>query len=130
MSAFTGVMFVLFFNMMLMEATRHHHGSGPDLPKVAHTTFMPHADRWDALLVAVARDGSVYFGTDKVLSEELPAKILEKARDRSVERKIYIKADARAKYGAVEGVLDAIRSARIGKIAFLVDEQKPIALSH
>jgi biopolymer transport protein ExbD len=130
MSAFTGVMFVLFFNTMLIEATRNHHGIGPDLPKVAHATLIPRADRWDALTVAVVRDGSVYFGTDKVLSEDLPAKILEKLRDRSVERKIYIKADARAKYGAVEGVLDAIRSSRIGKIAFLVDERRPITLSH
>ena len=130
MSAFTGVMFVLFFNTMLMEATRNHDGSRPGFAEGGAVSPMPRADKWDALTASVMRDGSVYFGTDKVLSDELPARILEKLRDRSVERKIYIRADERTKYGAVIGVLDAIHSTGIEKVAFLVCEWKPTAPSH
>jgi biopolymer transport protein ExbD/biopolymer transport protein TolR len=101
-----------------------------DIPRVAHSIPMPRANREDALLVAVFRDGSVYYGTDKIRSEDLSSKISERLRDRSVERKVYIKADSHARYGTVEGVLDAIHVAGIEKIAFLVDERKPVTLSH
>jgi biopolymer transport protein ExbD len=91
---------------------------------------MPNADRWDALSVAVARDGNVYFGTDKLPPEQWTPWIRDRLRDRSVERKIYLRADARAKYGAVKGVLDAIHSAGIEQVAFLVDERQPEGLGH
>jgi biopolymer transport protein ExbD/biopolymer transport protein TolR len=122
------VMFVLMYADAIASVSRH--GITVDIPRVFHAISMPRANREDALLIAVFRDGSVYFGTDKLLSEELPSKISEKLSYGSVERKIYIKADARAKYGGVEGVLDAIRLAGIGKIAFLAYERKPITLSH
>jgi len=41
--------------------------------------------------------------------------------------KVYIRADKRARYGAVIEVLDRVRSAGIENIAFLVDEQKSLS---
>ncbi|MCU1297163.1 MAG: outer rane transport energization protein ExbD [Acidobacteriaceae bacterium] len=92
------------------------------LPLASRAIPIPDVNREDALLVAILRDVNVYFGTDKVRSEDLSSQILERLKDRSVERKIYIKADARARFGMVKDVLDAIHSTGIEKIAFLTDD--------
>jgi len=81
---------------------------------------MPRAYRDDAIVLAIARDGKVYFGADAVRPEQFPALI----RDRltaGAERKIYLKVDRGAKYGVVALVLDEVRSAGVEDIAFLVE---------
>jgi biopolymer transport protein TolR len=126
-----GVLLAVMFVLMYADAiaSMSCHCVTVDIPRVFHAIPMPRANREDALLVAVFRDGSVYFGTDKVRSEGLSSKISERLRDRSVERKIYIKADAHARLGMVKGVLDAVQSTGIEKVGFLVDERKPVTLS-
>src|SRR6202050_778089 len=42
------------------------HGVSVDLAKVNNPEQMPDADKEDALLVSITRDGKVYFGTDQV----------------------------------------------------------------
>ena len=84
---------------------------------------MQRADREDSLLVVVTKNGDVFFGTEKLTSDQLPGKIREGLRQ-GAERKVYIKADGRAKYGKVAEVLDGVRAARITNIAFLVDQRK------
>ena len=74
--------------------------------------------------VAILRDGRVYFGTDRVDAAALQCKIAERLKDRGAERKVYIVADARAKWGAVKVVLDGVRSAGILRVAFLVDQRR------
>ena len=82
------------------------------------------ANREDALLVAVERNGRIWLDTDQITPEQLPAKIRERL-SRGAERRVYIKADARSKYGLVVEVLRSVRSAGIENIAFLVDDRKP-----
>jgi biopolymer transport protein ExbD len=53
--------------------------------------------------------------------------IAEHLKDRGVERKVYIVADMRAKWGAVKIVLDGVRSAGILRVAFLVDQRRSTA---
>ena len=71
----------------------------------------------------ILRSGDVFFGNEKLTPDQLPGKIREGLRQ-GAERKVYIKADARAKYGKVAQVLDGVRAARIYNIAFLVDQRK------
>jgi biopolymer transport protein TolR len=40
------------------------------------------------------------------------------------EKKVYIRADARAKYGWVAEVVDNVRSTEVEKISFLADERR------
>ena len=65
----------------------------------------------------------MYFGKDKTRPGDLPAQIREGVR-RGAEKKIYICADKRLRYGTVLEVLDAIRSAGVEKIGFLVDQRR------
>jgi biopolymer transport protein TolR len=52
----------------------------------------------DALIVAVERDGRVFVSRDGTSLADLPGKIRE-GLSRGAQNKVYIKADARAKYG-------------------------------
>ena len=75
------------------------------------------------MVIGIQRDGRVLFGRDPVRPSDLPPKIRESVSYGS-ERKVYIKADARAKYGSVAEVLDAVHAAGIEKIGFLVYQRK------
>jgi biopolymer transport protein TolR len=98
-------------------------GQSADLAQADHPISMPKAVREDAMVVAVMRDGKVFFGTDRIKPWNLPVKIRDSV-SHGAERKVYIKADARAKYGAVKDVLDGVRSSGIEKIGFLVERRR------
>jgi len=115
-------MFVLVFAFIFLTATPHY-GVSADLPKVWHPIPMRGANREDALIVSILRDGTIYFGTDKTRPGDLPAQIREGVR-RGAEKKIYFRADARVRYQTVLAVLDAVRSAGVEKIAFLVYQRR------
>jgi biopolymer transport protein TolR len=80
---------------------------------------MPKANRTDAIYVAVMRTGDIWLGTNKVSPEELPSGIRERVKEGS-ENKVYIRADARAKYGRVREVLEAVQLSGTQHVAFLV----------
>ncbi len=58
---------------------------------------MPDADKEDALIVAVMRDGKVYFGNDQIPPDQLTNKVKDRMANR-VNKTVYVRADARAKY--------------------------------
>jgi biopolymer transport protein TolR len=122
-SALGAVGFVLLIVMMI--APQPHYGYGPDLPHVLHGAPMAGANREDAMVIAVMRDGTVYFGRDRISPEQLPTKVLERLRDHTVEPRVYIRADGRSFYRNIKEVLDGVRSAGIERVAFLVDERRP-----
>jgi len=62
----------------------------------------------------------VYFRNYRTTAADLPQTIEKALRD-GAERKVYIKADARARYSDVEGVVDAVRHAGIPDIVFLTE---------
>jgi biopolymer transport protein TolR len=99
------------------------HGVSVDLAKVNNPEQMPDADKEDALLVAVMRDGSVFFGTDKLAVDQLTSKVKDRLTNK-MDKRVYVKADARAKFGAVVGVVDAVRSAGVDQLGLLTEQNK------
>jgi biopolymer transport protein ExbD len=91
-----------------------------DIPKSASATIQPGAKREDAIEIYVTRDGAVYFRHDGIRLEDLAAAIQTAVRE-GAESKVYIRADARAKNGDVEAVVDEIRRAGITQIAFITN---------
>ncbi len=97
----------------------------PDLVQVNHPVEMRGAIKEDALFMAITRDGSIFFDQGKVKdSALLPSKIRERL-DQGAERKVYLKVDARARYGAVRDALGIISAAGVENVAFLVIERAP-----
>ena len=59
------VMLVLLIIFMVVTPMLQH-GVSVDMAQVNNPEQMPDADKEDALLVAVMRDGKVFFGTDQI----------------------------------------------------------------
>lgn len=86
-SAFASIIFVLLFTMMVaMVSTRPPHGAGVVLPMVWHPVGMWRADREDALIIGISRDGKVFFRNEMVAPSELAAKIKERLSQGSQRR--------------------------------------------
>jgi biopolymer transport protein TolR len=100
-----------------------HHGVGIDLPRVNYPVNMRDANREDAMVTAIMRDGKVFFGNEGVTAEQLTDKIRERLSHHA-DRKVFIRADARARYATVSAVLDGIRSAGVLRIAILVERRR------
>ena len=89
---------------------------------------MLHADRDDALVIAIMRSGDVFFRNDKLPSDRLGAAIRESLPS-AREREIYIRADARARWGTVALVIDQVRAAGIPSVAFFAEQRRPTRAS-
>jgi biopolymer transport protein ExbD len=94
-----------------------------DLAQTEQATKMPGALREDAMLITVSRDGNVFFGTKQIRYSELPASIRDSVR-RGSEKKVYLKVDARAKYGDAAKVIDQIRQAGIQDVGIITEQHE------
>jgi len=116
------VMLVLLIVFMVITPMLQH-GVSVDMARVNSPTPMPDADKEDSLLVAIMRDGQIYFGTDRVKVEDLTAKVKDRLANK-VDKRVYIKSDARAKYGAVVDVVDNVRSAGVDDVGLLTEQKQ------
>src|SRR4051812_35729784 len=113
MWGFVAVMFALLFLVMGFKMGFGQRYNPPvDLPKASSATPQAKLRGEDALLVAVMRDGTVYFQGDKMPVDRLHGRIRDELIKGS-EPKIYICADKHARYGAVSEVLNEIRNAHV-----------------
>src|SRR5437667_7725963 len=94
-----------------------------ELAKTNNPKALPDAEKEDALIVAVMRDGSVFFDTQKVQPEELTQKVKERLGNRT-NKEVFVKADARAKYKSVVDVVDNTRSAGVDTLGLLTEQKK------
>lgn len=117
------VMLVLLIVFMVITPMLQH-GVSVDLAPVNNPSPMQDADKEDALLVAVMRDGKVYFGNDQVPDlTQLTQKIKDKLANKQ-DKKVYLKADARAKFGSVVDVVDNVRAAGVDDLGLLTEQRK------
>jgi biopolymer transport protein ExbD/biopolymer transport protein TolR len=98
-------------------------GISVDMPKVNNPEQMPDADKEDALLVSIMRNGDVFFGTDKITPDNLTTKVKDRLANR-VDKRVYVKADSRAHFGNVVSVVDAVRAAGVDDLGLLTDKRK------
>jgi biopolymer transport protein ExbD/biopolymer transport protein TolR len=94
-----------------------------DMAKVDNPTNMPDADKEDAIVVAVTRDGGVFLGQNKSSLEELGAQVGEKLAGKP-GKTVFFRADARAQYRAVEDAVDAVRTAGVDSVGLLTQKKE------
>ncbi len=116
------VMLVLLIIFMVVTPMLQK-GVSVDLAKTDSPQQMPDADKEDALIVAIMRDGTVFFGSDKTPPDQLTNKVKDKLANRT-DRRVFIRADARARYGAVTDVVDNVRSAGVDQVGLLTEQRK------
>jgi biopolymer transport protein ExbD/biopolymer transport protein TolR len=96
-----------------------------DLAAVNDPRDMKDADKDDAIVVAVTRDGSIFLGNSKIKKEEITGQIKDQIANK-LDKTVYVKSDARAKYGEVVAVVDEIRSAGVDSLGLLTEKVKAL----
>src|SRR4051794_40870301 len=120
------VMLVLLIIFMVVTPMLQK-GVSVDLAKTEGPVAMADADKEDALIVAVMRDGTVFFGTEKTPPDQLTNKLKDKLANRT-DKRVFVRADARARYGSVVDVVDNVRSAGVDQLGLLTEQRKQGAL--
>ena len=116
------IMLVLLIIFMVITPMLQK-GVSVDLAKVNNPEQMPDADKEDALLVSITRDGQVYFGSDQISIDSLTTKVKDRLANKP-DKRVYVKADMRAHYGAVVQVVDGVRAAGVDDLGLLTDPRK------
>ena len=98
------VMLVLLIIFMVVTPMLQK-GISVDMAKVNNPEQMPDADKEDALLVSVTRDGKVYFGSEQTTIDNLTNKVKDRLANKA-DKRVYVKADMRARFGSVVQVVD------------------------
>ena len=84
---------------------------------------MEDADKEDALLVSITRDGKVYFGTEQITTDNLTTKVKDRLANKQ-DKRVYVKADMRTRFGGVVQVVDSVRAAGVDDLGLLTDQRK------
>jgi biopolymer transport protein ExbD/biopolymer transport protein TolR len=91
-----------------------------DLARTHSAQAMPDADHEDSVKVAITRDGKVYLGAAQVALADLGPKAQDLLQNKP-DKTVYIRSDARARYGIVMDAIDALRTAGVDQVAFLTE---------
>jgi biopolymer transport protein ExbD/biopolymer transport protein TolR len=96
-------------------------GVSVDLVKTKNPIPMQAADKSDAILVAVTRDGKTYLNTTQMVPSDLPSKVKDLLLNR-LDKTVFVKADSRARYEKVVEVVDNLRAAGVDQLGLLTEQ--------
>ncbi len=98
-------------------------GVSVDLVKTKNPIAMQNADKEDAVLVAITRDGKIFLspGNSQLTVDQLPGKVRDLLTNK-LDKTVYIKCDSRAKYERVEDVVDNLRAAGVDQLGLLTEQ--------
>ncbi len=98
-------------------------GVAVDMVKTRHPVKMQEADKEDAILIAITRDGKVFLspGNIQMAPDNLPQKVKDLQTGRS-DKTVYIRADARARFESVTDVVDNLRAAGVDQLGLITEE--------
>ena len=113
------IMLVLLIIFMVVTPMLQH-GQNVNLARVDSPENLPNADKDDAIIVAVDREGKIYVGTTQTPEDQLTEVIRDKVKDR-IDKSIFIKSDGRAHYVDVTRVVDDVRSAGVDSVGLLTE---------
>lgn len=94
-----------------------------NLPKAVNPLENPKIDSEDAVIVAVTRDGNIYFGRQRVTQDELVSKLREKFASTG-DKTMFIKGDTAASYGRFVEVVDLCRSSGVERIGLITEKER------
>lgn len=92
-----------------------------DLAKVNNPIAMPDADKDDAIVIAVTRDGSLFLGQNLIAPANLGQQVADRLQNKT-DKTVYFRADARAQFKAVEDAIDDVRTAGVDQVGLLTQK--------
>jgi biopolymer transport protein ExbD len=116
------VMLVLLIIFMVITPMLSK-GQTVTMVKTKNDQKMVEADKEDAVLVAITRDGKAFLspGNSLVNPTELGSKVKDLQTNRS-DKTVYVKADARARFASVTDVIDNLRVAGVDQVGLLTEQ--------
>jgi biopolymer transport protein ExbD len=115
------VMLVLLIIFMVITPMLSK-GVAVNMVKTHNDIKMQEADKEDAILIAITRDGKVFLspGNSLIQIDQLPPKVKDLQQNRS-DKTVYIRADARARFSSVTDVIDALRTDGVDTIGLITE---------
>jgi len=115
------VMLVLL--IIFMEVTPMlQKGVSVDMAQATNTRDMQDADKEDAVVVAITRDGKLYLGSDTITVDRITTEVKDRISTR-LDKTVYLKSDAHAKYRVVVDVVDSIRAAGVDSLGLETEKR-------
>ena len=114
------VMLVLLIIFMVITPMLSK-GVSVDLVKTRNPIAMQAADKSDAVVVAVSRDGKTYLNTTQMPASELAPKVKDLLTNR-LDKTVFIKGDQRAKYEVVLEVVQNLQAAGVDQVGLLTEQ--------
>lgn len=103
-------------------------GVSVDMVRTKNPIAMQAADKTDAIIVAVTRNGDCFLGSTKTAAEDLAPKVKDLLANR-IDHMVFLRADSRARYEKVVDVVDNLRAAGVDQLGLLTEQiqekQKP-----
>jgi biopolymer transport protein ExbD/biopolymer transport protein TolR len=114
------VMLVLLIIFMVITPMLSK-GVSVDLAMTRNPIAMDEADKEDAVLVAITRDGSVFLGRTRTEGSDLGTQVSDVVSNR-IDKTVYVKADARARYERVVEVVNILRTGGVDQVGLLTEK--------
>jgi biopolymer transport protein ExbD len=114
------IMLVLLIIFMVVTPMLQK-GVSVDMAKVDNAHDLKDADRDDAIIIAVGRDGKLYLGTTQIELGDITTRVKDLISNR-LDKTVYVRSDARAKYGDVVKAVDEVRSAGVDHLGLLTQK--------
>jgi biopolymer transport protein ExbD/biopolymer transport protein TolR len=94
-----------------------------NLVKTYNPIKMTEADKEDAIIIAVTRDGKDFIspGNKLIPLDQLGSRVKDLQANRT-DKTVYLKADARARFESVTDTIDALRTAGVDQLGLLTEE--------
>ncbi len=113
------VMLVLLIIFMVITPMLQK-GISVDMTKAENPRAMTDADKEDAIVVAVTRDGKTFLQADPISLDKITPEVKERIASK-LDKTVYIKSDRMAKYGDVVEVVDNVRAAGVESLGLLTE---------
>jgi biopolymer transport protein ExbD len=117
------IMLVLLIIFMVITPMLHK-GVSVDMAAATNVDKMQAADKDDAIIVAVTRDGKTYLGNNQLSLDQISDDIRDQIANR-LDKTVYVRSDRRAKYGDVVKAVDAVRAAGVENLGLLTEKRPP-----
>ncbi|HXW16854.1 MAG TPA: biopolymer transporter ExbD [Candidatus Acidoferrales bacterium] len=114
------IMLVLLIIFMVVTPMLQK-GVSVDMAKVENPEDMRDADKDDAVIIAVTRDGRYFLGSNQIALDDITNKVKDLISNR-LDKTVFVRSDARAKYGEVVKAVDEVRSAGVDNLGLLTDK--------
>jgi biopolymer transport protein ExbD/biopolymer transport protein TolR len=113
------VMLVLLIIFMVVTPMLQK-GISVDMTEAENPRKMADADKEDAVVLAVTRDGKTFLQSDPIPLDDITPQVKESIATK-MDKTVYIKSDRLAKYGDVVEVVENVRAAGVESLGLLTE---------